>query len=309
MKTIVRLPHEKILAAASFLALASSIAWAWTDRANPPVLTRTKLRPVPTAPEAPGAGFPESATPAPWIEPMDQSAGPGWRFELFTPPGIHRRVPDGGFAVDGPPNLPAAEAAVDDFGLELEAVRPEPYRLQLVGYFGVPGDYTGMFTSPRMSETLLGRAGRRFAPLRLRIEDIVVTRSEPGENSAGTAVSIGARAVVADEESGKKLTLDSREPCYTGSLVATLWSRAGGGPQELHAGEEWKCGRATYRVARLQLEPAEATVTRVLPDTPHPETRALHPTPNPRERAGRRRPPEEMAVAAQEPAVANPPER
>ena len=292
MKRILLCHLEKLAAAAAALAFAASAGWAWTGlpRDRTPV---TSLR-SPSRLAHGGERWAEeipAESAAPWPEPGAQSGGPDWVYDLFTPPAIYYHPQTKSFAVGPPRNLAerTSEATEDAFEVELVVVRPEPYRLQLVGYFGVPGNYTGVFTSWRTRETLFGRAGRQFADLALTVKTVDVSRVAAGGGEAGAWCETTASAVVEEEQTGNEVTLSTRERRLTDALVATLRRRGADEQRELHVGDDWRCGPATYRVARLHLKPAGALVTRIGAGEPHPDTRLLLPEPGADEPVGRRR--------------------
>ncbi len=202
-----------------------------------------------------------------WTTPTAALAGENRGYDLFSEPGENRVIPREA------PMLVATE------GFALLQVQREPYRLQLVGYYGAPGDYTATFVSAGTFDTLLARAGHRFASLGLTLKFFGVeprgTKTQAGEFSH----ELIARAQLWDESKMAMVTLVSDERLLTDTLRATL--RFDGGParsREFRVGESFQEGEATCRIERIQLDPAEVVIVRVRPGTTPPERLVLKPT-------------------------------
>lgn len=280
----LNLPWER-LALLGAVAVAAIVAtWWWREQ---PALAALRRPPAPAA--LPGGAYvPPSFTDADaagaggrrtWRRPVAQSAGAGWVYELFTPPEIYYHAGAKTFAVtppallaQGPAPVVPAEAA---FGLELVGVKREPYRLQLAGYFGAPGDYLGAFVSHLLPETLLGRAGRRFAQLELALLSLEVRKFNLAPDEPVPVYEMAAVAVVHDEKVGADVTLDSRAPTYTETPLAVLRLGRGAASREYHEGDILRETAVIYRIERIQLDPPEVVVAREVPGVPHPELRIL----------------------------------
>lgn len=268
---------EKLLLAAVLGAVAAGGAWAWRQQ--------PRLAVVRGEPELPGLA---GALPAPsvfgqlpektvWAKPPAQSQGGGWLYEVFTPPVIYYHAAARTFAVT-PPHYAPAGTAETVFGLELLAVKRAPYRLQLAGYFGAPGDYLAAFVSSEVPQTLLARAGRRFEELGLTLKSFDVRKVAVEADSPGPVYDIAALAVLFDEEAGTEVLLDSRSTKLTDTPLAVFQAPDGKGrPRELQEGDTFSEADATYRIERIQLDPPEVVVARTAPGVPVPETRILRP--------------------------------
>jgi hypothetical protein len=268
--------YEKLLVAAACSALAATAAWAWRGR--------VQLEPIRRQPEQVALAGPVHLAPAlpveparvPWMRPVAQSEGAGWVYEVFTPPEIYFNAAARSFAVT-PPRY-AAEVTETVFGLELLDVRLAPYRLQLAGYFGAPGDYLAAFVSDEVPQTLLARAGRRFEELGLTLKQFDVGKVRVEADGIGPVQDVAARAVLWDEQAQAEVILDSRQTKLTDTPLAVFQSPDGkGGPQSLHEGDTFTDTDATYRIERIQLDPPEVVVARVTPGVPVPEMRILKP--------------------------------
>ncbi len=268
--------YDKVLLVLSLTALSASAVWWWHQQATMPRLRALPVAPPTTrSPYQPADQPARPLPPAMWTEASAQSRGEGWHYEVFSPPVIYYDAADRTFSVSPSPQLAAAEPAA---GLELLEVKPEPYRLQLVGYFGGPDDYLAAFVSPGSAGTLLGRAGRRFASLGITLKGIQVKKVVIGPRGAQPVYDVAAFAIVHDERTDADVVLDSRSRKYTDTPVALLQLRPRDQrPRELHEGDTFSDQTATYCIASIRLAPPEVVVTRMTAGFIRPETLILHP--------------------------------
>lgn len=276
MSTLIKRHFEKLLLAVAAGAVVVGGWWAWRHQPAVRLVRDEPEQPVFTgaapAPAGSGAEAPKHA----WARPPAQSAGEGWLYEVFTPPEIYYHAPARTFAVTPPYYAPEATETV--FGLELLAVKRVPYRLQLAGYFGKPGDYLAAFVSSEVPQTLLARTGRRFEQLGLTLKSFVVSKIAVESGAPGPVYDIAALAVLHDDETDGEVMLDSREMNLTDTPVAVFQAPDGKGrPRELHEGDTFGDADAIYRIERIQLDPPEVVVARSTPGLPVPETMILHP--------------------------------
>ncbi|HVZ64349.1 MAG TPA: hypothetical protein VG936_07245 [Lacunisphaera sp.] len=200
---------------------------------------------------------------------MPAPAPDGWSYDVFTPPEIYFDGKTGKFSAK-PPS--ASGEARDAGGLELLTVRAQPYRLQLAGYFGNPGDNIGTFICPNRPGSMLARPGQRFADLGLVLRSLEVKQTPPPD------VRLVAEAVVHDEVTGTDVTLDSRERTFTDSPIAVIKPTAiDQHPLELRPGDTFASGGATYRIERIRLDPPEVLVSKHVSGLTDAEMRMLHP--------------------------------
>ncbi len=267
--------HEKILLALAAAALTASSTWWWRQQGG-----INLLRSRPEARRLTGAAFEPSNLPRPatlaaaWSPASAQSHGQGWRYELFTPPVIYYNRLARSFTVTPP--LDRAGAGLSG-GLELLAVRPEQFRLQLMGYFGEPDDYLAAFTSPLRPETLLARTGRRFEHLGLTLKSFTVKKVLVEHHDDRPVYEVAALAVVTDEQTGAEVLLDSRVRKFTDVPLAVFRTVTTGRPREMREGDTFTDDNSTYRVERIQLDPPEVVISRTAPGLPQPEISVLHP--------------------------------
>ncbi len=276
MSQFIKANYDKLLVALAAAVLAVSGGWVWSHRAE-----LVRLRHQPVAVDVSGAAYVPSGLTSPeakravWTQPSTQSSGSGWLYEVFTPPVIYYNPLARSFTVT--PQLNLADGGTP-FGLELLAVKLEPYRLQLAGYFGAPDDYLAALVSPGQPETLLARSGRRFESLGLTLKSFDVRKVEVTNPDALPVYDVAALAVLLDERTGEEVGLDSRKRKLTDTPLAVLrLSTAGAAPRTLHEGDAFADDNATYRIERIQLEPPEVIVAKQTPGVPLPETRILRP--------------------------------
>ncbi len=276
---------DKLALLGAAALLAAGAGWSWRER---PVLASVARTPV--VPELTGAAHTPANQPTlarkavNWRKPAAQSGGaesgrgggPGWVYEVFTPPIVYYNTLARSFSVTPPSYADGGAAA---FGLELLDVKRELYRLQLAGYFGGPGDYLAAFVSPLTPETLLGREGRRFEELGLILRSFEVKKIVVDHLDAQPVYDVAAFATVHDEQGGTDVVLDSRSRKHTDTPLAVLRLTLGGAPapREVHEGDSLSDGIATYRVERIQLDPPEVVVAKHTPGLPFPETVILRP--------------------------------
>lgn len=276
MSELIKTNYDKLLVALGAALLAVSGGWMWAHQVD-----IIRLRHQPVTAELAGAAYAASGLPLPeaktaaWPKPTAQSQGSGWLYEVFTPPVIYYNALAKSFTVAPPVNLADGGAP---FGLELLDVKFEPYRLQLVGYFGEPGDYLAAFVSPNQPETWLARSGRRFDQLGLTLKSFDVRKIVVAHTDAWPVYDVAALAVLFDEKSGTEVVLDSRARKLTDTPFVVLRLVAdGSAPRTLHEGDTFSDDTGSYRIERIQVDPPEVAVARQTPGLPLPETRILRP--------------------------------
>jgi len=265
-------PKTLLVATSALLVVSAALfgALTWRTRAtvslNPPVLTAAAY--VPAAVDAPVVKNIE------WEAPVALSRGRDWLYDLFTPPEIFYNSRTRQFAVSAP-LTGGDEPAEAPFGLELVSVRPEPFRLQLIGYVGGAGEARGIFENRRTGEVFLASAGRRVADLALEIKAFTV-RAEPVAIAESMSFSQRvATATIHDLRTKGDLTLTQRERHFTGNVFGLVALEGEGAPREVLAGDTLKLGAALYHIERIVMDPATIEVTKTAPDLAAPVRRIL----------------------------------
>jgi len=257
MTALLKSHFEKfLLGLAGGLALLS-IAWSWwrseSGRLPAPVV-------VSSGEEYRPAVVPVARTTATWNPPISQSRGAGWVFELFAPPTIHCDPGTGKFAAGIPD---AAGSDAQDTGIQVLAIRPAPFRVQLQGCFGPQGDQVAVLAAVDTREIWCARPGERWAALGVVLEkmDLELDRLNRAENGPATVSS--AKVTLRDERTGGKVTLSAGVPLLTDENLAIVRLLRNPRPRSLREGDTWADGEVTYRVARVSLDPAVAEVVRI----------------------------------------------
>lgn len=264
----------------ALLAAVATTAW-WAKeggvirRAAPATMERTEDQPW-TAPATAGSGD----VPTRWTDAVAQRRGPGWVYDLFTPPEIFFDERAGQFTVVPPASAaavePAERTAGNAFGLEVRAVQRPPFRLQLVGYVGGEGSYRGVFENLETGETLLAKDGQRIAGLAARIERFEVVRLAMELPESMTTFRLVARAKVQDELTGATVVLTDLERCYVAPPTALVaMPDAADALQEVREGDKVSVGRVTFTIDRIQLVPPCLDVTKAAADGKAAERRTL----------------------------------
>lgn len=217
--------------------------------------------------------------PVHWPAPVAQPRGERWVYEVFTPPEIFYDGRTRRFSVTPPQSAaePTARPA-PEFDLELLAVAPVPFRLQLVGYVGEEGNYRGAFENVKTSEVFLAREGRRVPELGLEIVEFYVGRGPAADLEMPGLVARVARALVKDLHTGELITLNDRERRHT--QEARAWIKGlPGEPEELllAEGEILQRGEDTYKFEKIRLAPPTAEVIKESAATNQPQRLTLVP--------------------------------
>jgi len=212
----------------------------------------------------------------PWPPPPAQSRGPAWIFDAFTPPEIFYHAPSRAFILR-PPVVVESEETVEPFGLELVEVRPEPFRLQLIGHAGGDGAWRGLFENGLTGEVLLAAAGRRLSELDVAIVELDVRPRDSLLAESMTTRQRIATARVHDERTGSELTLSERERRLSDSPSALVAAPDAAATREVRAGDSFALGAATYRIEAVRLSPASIDVVKTTSPPHAPERRTLLP--------------------------------
>lgn len=261
----VQTQDQLLLYAALTAALASGAWFGWQSFGGSQIdRTPAGGENFSFAAYVPAAAKVPAVKPGKWAPPMAQTRGAGWIYDVFTPPEILYDEQTRQFEVTPSRELTATVAPAAPAGLELVAVKREPFRLQLVGYVGGEGNYRGTFENTLTTEVFLAGPGRQLPALDLVITDFAVRRA-PVAMADGTAANQWvATAVVRDERTGRLTTLTAGEPSYTDELIAVFAVEDDDDEalHELRLGQEFKSAEHTYKIERLQLDPPTVSLTR-----------------------------------------------
>ncbi|HTJ78224.1 MAG TPA: hypothetical protein VL357_04445 [Rariglobus sp.] len=267
--------QEKIIFGAALLVLLSSATWL--------VLQQSKIAALRKAPASVGAGaaYVPAGIDAPkvststWPTPPAQTRGPDWIYDVFTPPEIYYNTSTKEFSVTPPAGPEAVKVVEIPFGLDMVQVKPDVFRLQLVGYVGNAGAYQGTFENTVTGDTFLAKAGKKITSLGLTIRDFEVKRNRVPAPDSMPIYETVATAVVVDDKTGDEVTLTNKERRTKGTPIAVLKSAEGDQLFEQKAGTSFMVGTVKYTVNSVTLDPASAEVTKESPDLKEPVTKTL----------------------------------
>lgn len=273
------LSKEKVyLIAAAGLALASAGACGflvWRHAQTPQAAVATvELANTPYAATVAEAAIIKTEN---WTPPSSQTRGRDWVYDTFTPPEIFYNARTKHFTVK-PPAAVSEDLVIEEaFGVELVSVRPEPFRLQLIGYVGGEGSERGTFENLGSGEVFLASGGHRVPKLNLTIKSFSVRAVEIKSAGNMTTRQRIASAVVRDDKTGREITLTHRERQFTGGLTALVAQTGETATREVRAGEIFTIGPVTYRVDSLKLTPPTIEIIKESPTLSAPDRRILNP--------------------------------
>ena len=256
------------------MALFGTLVWRMPD-ATAVGLPPVELAGVAYVPAAVGVGSHHGST---WAPPPAQTRGRDWIYDTFTPPEIFYHARSRQFTVR-PPGGVRDDGLDEPFGVELVAVRPEPFRLQLIGFVGDEQGWRGTFENVLTGEVFLAAAGHRVPKLGVTIVAFDVRKQPVALAQSTTTQQRVATAVIRDDRSGDELIMSHRERRFTGTLYARVAAEGAAGTREVRAGESFKIGDATYRVERVEMNPPSIVITKESPQAGS-DRRTLEPHPN-----------------------------
>jgi hypothetical protein len=263
-----------LLTGAALLAISIGVfgTLIWRLRATAPLGRPALTAPayVPVAVEVPATKNIAWESPAPLVRGRD------WLYDVFTPPEIFYQPRTRQFAVSAT-GANSEEALEAPFGLELVSVRPEPFRLQLIGYLGGAGEgeARGIFENRISGEVFLASAGFRVADLALSIKRFVVRTESVAIPESMNFKTRVATAVVHDSRTNRDVTLTQRERHFTGNAFALVALAGEAVPREVRVGDTLTLGTASYRIEKITLDPVALDVTKTAPDLATPSHRTL----------------------------------
>jgi len=212
-----------------------------------------------------------------WVPPSAQTRGRDWIYDTFSPPEIFYNARSKHFTVKPPTALSEDGTVEEAFGVELASVRPEPFRLQLIGYVGSEGGERGTFENLVSGEVFLAGAGRRVPKLGVTIKSLTVRSVEVKIPDSMSTRQRVASAVVVDDKTGREITITHRERAFTGGLSAFVAQTGETATREVRAGESFTVGDVTYRVESIKLSPPGIEITKESPTLSQPDRRTLTP--------------------------------
>lgn len=256
--------YDKLVLLVAVLALLGGAALYFIKAGNVPE-DPGKVRAQPADNPYDPVPVPETpSTEATWPEPEPQSSGPLWVYDVFTPPKIYIDA-DGNFIAD-PPVAPQPKPP---FGLYLEEIRRNAYRIQIQGY--IEED-----RSDASKSLVLLFDEERNVPVRLRpggvseaadveVVDFSINRQIDAEKGE---VEVTAEATIRDLRTGEELVLTDGERLFETGVTVILRSREDPTIDlELsEAGTEFSTPLGDYILRSINLEENSVTVEKLAPD-------------------------------------------
>lgn len=267
---------KTLLGAALAVAVVSAGVFGWmTFRHTGPAggVPQVQLTDSPYEAKAPEAPPIKAET---WAAPVAQSRGREWIYDTFTPPEIFYNTRSRQFTVKPPSSL-VDEEQMEVFGIELVSVKPEPFRLQLIGYSGGAGNWRGTFVNVLTGETIVAGSGHRVAKLGLVIKSLDVSAQTVRLGESMPVRQTVATAVILDEKNRRDVTITNRERVFTGTVFAFVATPGGNATREVRAGDTFKIGEASFRVEKVLTTPPSIEVVKEAPTLTQPDRRTLTP--------------------------------
>lgn len=268
--------QDKILFGAALVLLLASAGWALLQNSKLAAFRAPVNANVAQSAYVPaGIDAPRVSTRS-WPLAPAQSRGAEWIYDVFTPPEIYYDANTKQFSVT-PPSVVAVVKAEVPFGLGLVKVKPDAFRLQLVGYVGGEGDYRGTFENAVTGDTIIGRAGKVIADLGLTIKSFEVKRNRIKPEEGMDLFETEATAVVVDNKTGDEIKLTNKSRRISGSPYAVLKPEGDDTLIEHKTGGKFTIGDSTYTVGEVTVEPPSAVVTKESANLTEPVTKTLTP--------------------------------
>lgn len=207
-----------------------------------------------------------------WPEPVAQSAGPEWIYDVFTPPEIYIDA-DGNFVPTGwkptPPPPP--------FGIYLAEIVRKPYRIQLEGYIeedrSDPSKTLLLLFDEEAQLQVRARPGDDKPETEFKLLSFDIQRVRDEDNY----IEILAEATILDQRSGQEVVLTHGERLYDAGVTVVIRSREDSGfVQELSkAPAEFKGPSGQYTLLDINLEESSVTVEKLATEDEETEIRIL----------------------------------
>ena len=277
MKPFLARDWEKRVAVVAATVLIANLGWVtWRHRRAVPPTEPALARLVSAALEFNlPAVTPTDRAPFAWLRPAAaERDGRGTPADLFTPP-----ASDATSSPLATAAIQSADAAEGDepFGLELVRVEPEPFRLQLAGYYFGPEGLVAAMVGPAGDEPLFGHDGTEFGALGLTLLSLDLNRFAAESGGTQAAPEVAAVAVLWDDVAGGEVVLDSRARQTTGRLRAVVRLAESDTRREIVEGATLSDRTHEYRIDRIELDPPAVVVTRFDPKHADTQRRVLRP--------------------------------
>ncbi|MDX2108839.1 MAG: hypothetical protein SFY80_01225 [Verrucomicrobiota bacterium] len=254
---------DKLLAIGSIvLATVAALRMPQAGFIQTPSSADTGLN-LPVLPPVPAVLVQETLWPAPPAQP----AGPGWVFEVFTPPIIYFDQAKADFVVTPPTS---ENLRMVPFDVEVIAIERELYRLQYCGHAGADGNYSVQIRNEENGRWYSGKIGAHIPEAAFRILDFNAYQHliTPNDAKQAPRMESGIRLLIRDERNGSDVEL-SAKPHYTDRWYACLRTHTGT-ISKLHEGDSTTVDVATYTLVALTPTSRTATLSMLTPGMSQP---------------------------------------
>lgn len=228
---------------------------------------------------------------ASWPEPVAQSAGPEWVYDVFTPPEIYIDR-DGNFVPTGwkptPPPPP--------FGIYLSEIVRKPYRIQIEGYIeedrSDPSKTLLLMFDEEVQKQVRLRPGDENPDSQFKLLSFDIQRSRDDDNN----IEVIAQAIILDQRSGEEVRLTDGERLYDSGVTVVIRSDEDADfVQELSEAPSTFSGpSAQYTLQEINLEASTITVEKQATEDEESEVRTLEVRPSAASESSNSRPAQDI---------------
>ena len=207
-----------------------------------------------------------------WPEPVAQSAGPEWIYDVFTPPEIYIDQA-GNFVPTGwkpaPPPIP--------FGVYLSDIVRKAYRIQLEGYIeedrSDPSKSLLLFFDEEADKQVRVRPGNENVASEFKVISFDITRLRDADGN----IEIEAKANILDNRTGKEVILTHGQRLYLEDVTVLIRSdEISDFKKELtESPSTFDSPSAKYTLLEINLEESTVLVEKCSTDSELVETRTL----------------------------------
>jgi len=260
-------PDRMALVSAGIVFLTSAGWFGWGEREVRAVSAGSMVPLSGELEAAIGVEVPTMEAGAQW-RPVETGGDPeAWGFDVFTPPVIYYDPVTGRYSVATPEVVEVnAVPLAQPFGVRLQGVERQPYRLQLVGYAGTGEDPLGIFANEVSGEGIVARSGFRFSDLDIDLQSLVMRREELIVPESMPLREIVVEAEVQDRRENRRIMLSSARPSWTRQPVGTLLIEATGELREVVAGDRIELADGVVEITGVFASPSSVTTVKYLPD-------------------------------------------
>ena len=264
--------YDKLLLVIALLSLCAGVYLYVKNIGKGPTLSTSieievkdspyKYKAIPTA-------EPQQAN---WPEPVAQSAGPEWIYDVFTPPEIYIDQA-GNFVPTGwkpaPPPIP--------FGVYLSDIVRKAYRIQLEGYIeedrSDPSKSLLLFFDEEADKQVRVRPGNESVASEFKVISFDITRLRDADGN----IEIEAKANILDNRTGKEVILTHGQRLYLKDVTVLIRSdEISDFRRELtESPSTFESSSAKYTLLEINLEESTVLVEKQSIDSELVETRTL----------------------------------